>query len=88
MTTALRQKIFYTVRNVIVKGSELEVLHQIDPHLVSQVVTNDENFVYGHDSETKHSVKLGPSLKKNREVKSSIKSLFTCFFDTTEIIQT
>ena len=55
------------------------------------IITGDETWVYGYDSETKfqssqwkHHTSPGP--KKARKVRSNVKLMLTCFFDSSSIL--
>jgi len=61
------------------------------PKLISSVITGDECWVYGHDSETKQmssqwKTASSPRPKKARQVKSNVKNMLIAFFDIDELV--
>jgi histone-lysine N-methyltransferase SETMAR len=67
----------------------MELKEQVrnDPYFLSRVVTGDESWIYGYDPETKQQSSQwkhpsSPRPKKVRQVKSNVKSMLICFFDT------
>jgi hypothetical protein len=79
------------------KQHQLEVCMELkeqvtnDPDFLSKVGTGDESWIYGYDPETKQQSSQWkcPSLprpKKAWQMKSTVKSMPICFFDTDRII--
>ena len=62
-----------------------------DPDFLSKVITGDESCVDGYDSEIKQQSSQwkcpsSPWLKKTLQVKSNVKSVLICFFNSDGII--
>ena len=62
-----------------------------DPEFVKIIITGDETWVYGYDPETKFQSSLlkhpeSPWSKKAREVRSNVKVVLTCFFNSRGIV--
>ena len=58
-----------------------------DPEFIKTTITGDETWVYGYDTETKFQSSQwkhpeSPCPKKAREVRSNVKVMLTCFFDS------
>jgi len=58
---------------------------------MSSVITGDESWVYGYDPETKKmssqwKTASSPRPKKERQVKSNVKTMLTAFFDTDGLV--
>jgi hypothetical protein len=70
---------------------ELKEQVRNNPHFLSTVVPGDESWIYGFDPETKQHLSqwkcpFSHWLKKAQQVKSSVKSMLICFFNTDGII--
>jgi hypothetical protein len=70
---------------------ELKQQAKDDPNFISNIVTGDETWAYGYDSETKQQTlqwKSANSLwpKKARQVRSNVKSMLIVFFDFQGIV--
>jgi hypothetical protein len=79
------------------KQHQLEVIVDLkkhvrnDPDFLSKVITDDESWIDGYDPEIKQQSSQwkrpsSPWLKIKLQVKSSVKSMLICFFDTVGII--
>jgi len=71
--------------------TELRQLASDDEPFLSRVITGDESWVCGYDSETKRQPSQwkssnSPRPKKARQVKSSLKSMIITFFDIKGIV--
>ena len=61
-----------------------------DPEFIKTIITGDENWVYGYDTETKFQSSQwkhpeSPWPKKAREVRTNVKVMLTCSFDSRDI---
>jgi len=71
--------------------TELRQLASDDETFLSRVITGDESWVYGYDTETKRLSSLwksptSPRPKKARQVKSNLKNMIITFFDIKGIV--
>jgi len=71
---------------------ELKQQARDDPNFVSNIITGDETWVYGHDPDTKQQSSQwkspnSPQLKKACQVRSNVKSMLIVFFDIQGIVQ-
>ena len=62
-----------------------------DPEFIKTIITGDETWVYGYDPETKFQSSQwkypeSPRPKKARQVRSNVKVMLTCFFDSRGIV--
>ena len=62
-----------------------------DPEFIKTIITGDEIWVYGYDPETKFRFSQwkhpeSPWQKKARQVRSNVKVMLTCFFDSRGIV--
>ena len=62
-----------------------------DPGFIETIITGDETWVYGYDPETKFQSSQwkhagSPRPKKARQVRSNVKEMLTCFFDSRGIV--
>ena len=62
-----------------------------DPEFIKTIITGDETWVYGYDPETKFQSSQwkhpeSPRPKKARQVRSNVKVMLTCFFDSHGIV--
>ena len=62
-----------------------------DPEFIKTIITGDETWVYGYDPETKFQSSKwkhpeSPRPKKARQVRSNVKVMLTCFFDSPGIV--
>ena len=62
-----------------------------DPEFIKTIITDDETWVYGYDPETKFQFSQwkhaeSPRTKKARQVRSNVKVMLTCFFDSRDIV--
>jgi len=61
-----------------------------DVNFISTIITGDECWVFGYDPETKQLSSQWKTpislLKKARQVRSNVKSMLVCFFDTEGIV--
>jgi histone-lysine N-methyltransferase SETMAR len=71
----------------------MELKEQVknDPDFLSKVITGGDSCIYGYDPETKQQSSQWkypslPWLVKARQVKSNMKSMLICFYDTDRII--
>jgi hypothetical protein len=70
---------------------ELRHIASDDATFLSRVITGDESWIYGSDPETKQQPSQwkspnSPRPKKERQVKSKVKSMLIIFFDIKEIV--
>jgi histone-lysine N-methyltransferase SETMAR len=70
---------------------ELKQQARDDPNFISNIITNDETWVYGYDPETKQQSLQwkspnSPRLKKVHQVRSNVKSMLIVFSDIQGII--
>jgi hypothetical protein len=82
-----------TIKDVcnILVCMELKEQVRNDPDFISKVITGDESWIYGYNPDTKQQSSQwkcpsSPRPKKARQVKSNVKSMLICFFDTDGII--
>jgi len=79
------------------KQHQLEISKELkeqvsnDPHFLFKVVSGDESWIYGYDTEAKWQSSqwnCPPSYrpKKVQQVKSNVKSMLICFFDIDRIV--
>jgi len=71
--------------------TDLREWAQNDPNFMSSVITGDESWVYGYDPETKQmssqwKTASSPRLKKERQVKSNVKTMLIAFFDIVGLV--
>ena len=62
-----------------------------DPEFIKTIITSDETWVYGYHPETKFQSSQwrhleSPRKKKARQVRSNVKVMLTCFFDSRGIV--
>ena len=62
-----------------------------DPEFIQTIITGDETWVYGYDPETKFQSSQwkhpeSPRPKKARQVRSNVKVMLNCFFDSRGIV--
>ena len=62
-----------------------------DPEFIKTVITGDQTWVYGYDPETKFQSSQwkhpeSPRPKKAQQVRSNVKVMLTCFFDSCGIV--
>ena len=62
-----------------------------DPEFIKTIITGDETWVYVYDPETKFQSSqwkhpVSPRPKKARQVRSNVKVMLTCFFDSRGIV--
>jgi histone-lysine N-methyltransferase SETMAR len=71
--------------------SALKVQAENDPNFISTIITDDESWVYRYDPEMKQQsfrwkMANSPRPKKAPQVRSNVKSMLICFFDTEGIV--
>ena len=62
-----------------------------DPNFLSRVITGDESWCYGYDPKSKQASSQwktphSPRPKKIKQVRSNVKTMLICFFDTQGIV--